>query len=1407
MMKSLTIQRTFFLLVLCAAVFLAECGQTEPWRTYRYDNARSGYTPENLNSDLHLQWSFQPAHAPKPAWPAPAAELPRMHEDNAFHAVIADQTVFFGSSITDRIMAIDAASGDVRWTFQTEGPVRFAPTYHQGRILAGADDGCVYCLNAADGALIWKYRPGLSLEKVLGNGRMISMWPIRTNVLVDRETAYFAAGVFPYEGLYVCALDVKDGRLIWKNDTVGDYAHELEYGGISPHGYLLASDDILFVPSGRAMPAAFDRKDGEFLYYASPGAKRGGTWALLCEDNLIAGVDYSGTPHKVSYEASTGSRTGEVIASAPGLDMVVHEKHTYVLAKDGVLAIDRQAHIDGLQRITQLDNESKESSQQLNDWRKQRSSLNVEERKNLDRRIDQLTQRIYQIEEQKDRLKNAGLLWDYPGKGFQRLIVAGKTAYIGGEGLVVGVDAETGKETWRERIEGKAAGMAAGEGFLVVSSDAGPVYCFSESPKQRPKKIAAAIEDNSYDGAPDSALYRQAVEKILSECPARKGYCLVLDCGEGQLAYELAKRTEFQIIGLESDPQKRSAAQKKMLSAGLLGKRVVIEPWDIETLPDYFANLIVSDGMLIHGKTGASEEQRFRVLRPWGGVSLLSFHQDDVLSWKKIVRGALEGSGQWTHQYSDPQNTACSGDPYVDNPLGILWYGEPGPSGMVERHARAQSPVAMNGIVYMEGEEIITAVDAYNGTLLWKRSIPGAVRVKTKADSGNLVITENGLYVAAFDKCHRLDPETGETIRVYTMPVSEDGSPRRWGYLSVIGGILYGSTAESMIEEYGDILDILLLNGQWRDLEDIPNEKKERYLYYRSQYPDAQDFILASQRDGALYKTMTSFGPGGEFMQKNAVTEGLMTSDKIFAVDIDTGRFLWIHDGKGIANISISIGGGKIFLADHAVSEQQKQTAMDERLAMKQAGIYKERDGIKKELAERRKQINDSPDINPRTRSMIEYVITSLETEMFQEEHPEGKLTYDDADIRLVTALDAKTGRRLWEKPVELTGCCGDRMGSAFAKGMLFFFGNHGNHDAWRFSYGGLKWRRITALDADTGSIVWSRPLNYRTRPVIVGDQIILEPQACNLFTGELITRKHPITGEDVPWEFLRPGHTCGITAASANGLFYRSACTAFYDLEEDDGVVLFGGYRPGCAISVIPACGVLLSQEAAAGCTCSYPIRCSFAMMRKPDREKPWTVYVTPGELKPVRHLAVNFGAAADRKDDRNVVWFSYPNPKTDRFNHFPNYGVKFDLGETIQEGLGYYCRDYKNMEKTDKPWLYASGCLGLLRCSIPLLDESMENRRYTVRMGFMPLDDDQVGQRVFDIKLQDKIVAENIDLKKMASPEENAVIQEFRNVDVSQDLVIEFVPKHADARPENAALINWIEIMANDAFLSMKP
>lgn len=1386
---------TIFLLVFT----FPAVGSSDNWPTYRCDIARSGFTMENLPPELFLQWIDSPSHPPKPCWPMPAAELPRMHVDNAYHAAIAEGMVFMGSSVTNEIYALDLSSGDFRWTFYTQGPVRFAPFVSEGRVYTGSDDGYVYCLAAKDGALLWKYRAGPSEEKVIGNGRMISLWPIRTGVLVDRGVAFFTAGVFPYEGLYVCALNAEDGSVVWKNDTIGDFAHELQYGGISPHGYLLASAEALYVPSGRSMPAAFDRATGKFLFYASPGAKRGGVWALLDQDRLISGVDLSGTPHKVSYDAKTGERLNDMFASVPGIDMVVTSDFAYVITRDGVTAIDRQRFSDARKKLDELTTTQKELISQLTDLRAKPKSADTEADRSLSGRIDEIVTKISQTGDEMKRLQREGFLWNYPAVDLCSLIVAGNTVIVGGDKIVIGLDSRTGKEHWRNPIQGNAAGLAVADNRLVVSSDAGPVYCFGGNKIDQDATIEPKQDANPYPKDELTDRYQKAAEKILAASQCQKGYCLVLDAGDGRLAYELAKRTHLKIIGLEKDPAKLERARRCLTNAGLFGDRIVVEPWDLSSLPDYFANLIVSDGMLIGGETQSTVEERSRVLRPWGGVSLLGSFRNGEVSWVQSVRGELAGAGNWTQQYGDPENTACSNDRLVDGPLGVLWYGEPGPIGMVERHAEAHSPVCMNGRVFMEGEDCITAVDAFNGTLLWKRDIEGAVRVKIKADSGNLVVDESGLYVAADDDCFRLDPATGKTIRVYHLPQSSDATPRRWGYISVVNGILYGSSATPMKENYGDLLEQCLRNGQWKNIEDVSDDYIGRYQQYKNLYPDPQDFIHATERDGTLYRAMSLFGSGGEFIQKNAVTDSMMTSDQIFAIDVATGNNLWMYDGKKISNITIALGDGKIFFADKFITKEQRDRAIEDRRDRIGKGVYKVREGILAELEDVKKKLNDKSLENDATlnRTLV-YLAASLEAELFEEENPQGSMSYDEADVRMVVALDSRTGEQRWTKSVDLTGCCGDRMGSAYAKGMLFFYGNYGNHDAWRFINGGMQWRRITALSAGSGDMVWSRPLNYRTRPVIVGDKIILEPRACSLQTGETILRTHPITGEQVPWEFLRPGHTCGITAASANGLFYRSACAAFYDLEEDRGISLFGAYRPGCAISMIPASGVLLSQEAAAGCTCSYPVRCTLAMKRKPDRQQPWTIFVTPGSLKPVKHLAINLGAVADMKDDEGTVWFGYPNPKTDLYNHFPNYGVKFNLSENLEGGAGFFCRDYKGvtLQGTDKPWLYTSGCSGLLKCRIPLIDnQSQEELDYTVRLGFRPMADDREGQRVFAIKLQDRIVEDDVDIKQLAGTPDKVILKEFKHIGVLTDLNLELVPQSHES--DRAPIVNCIEVI----------
>ena len=87
-----------------------------------------------------------------------------------------------------------------------------APTVQDGKVYVGSDDGTVYCLNATNAALVWKYTPaGTTNYLVANDGNFISPYAIRSSVAVDQGVAYFTAGFFPHEGVSLCAVDAATG--------------------------------------------------------------------------------------------------------------------------------------------------------------------------------------------------------------------------------------------------------------------------------------------------------------------------------------------------------------------------------------------------------------------------------------------------------------------------------------------------------------------------------------------------------------------------------------------------------------------------------------------------------------------------------------------------------------------------------------------------------------------------------------------------------------------------------------------------------------------------------------------------------------------------------------------------------------------------------------------------------------------------------------------------------------------------------------------------------------------------------------------------------------------------------------------------------------------------------------------
>ena len=523
------------------------------WPTYRHDAARSGYTTEALPTGLSLAWSFHASHPPQPAWPRSA----RLTYDRAFQPVVADGLVCFGSSVDGQVHALDATRGTVRWSFTTDAPIRFAPAFWNGRFYIASDDGHLYCLDARTGRLRWKKRGGPNDELILGNDRMISRWPARGGPVVVEGVVCFAAGIWPSDGIFLYALDAISGEVRWLNDAAdqiymgqphgGAFAHS----GISPQGYLAATTDRLFVPNGRAVPAAFRRADGKFEYFhlQSNGQRGGGTTVISDRFFINDGL---------AFDQKTGTTARRV-------------------DRGGTVALP-----EGLLQVT-----PKEIIQYR--WT-DRDRVNRRGKSEVVRDLQQIL-----------RFAHRG------STPAVEVIVARDEAVLGADSQVRRIRLPASNEVWTARVEGTAYGLAVAEGQLYVSTDQGILYCFADSARRaqevRPRWSSAPYGNNE--------LARRAAGEIIARTGITNGFCLDLGCGDGALAYELARQTGLRILAVDADPAQVSIARARLGEAGLYGSRVTVLPRDPAKtgLPVYFANLVVSGRSVSAGESAVPREE------------------------------------------------------------------------------------------------------------------------------------------------------------------------------------------------------------------------------------------------------------------------------------------------------------------------------------------------------------------------------------------------------------------------------------------------------------------------------------------------------------------------------------------------------------------------------------------------------------------------------------------------------------------------------------------------------------------------------------------------------------------------------------------------------------------------------
>lgn len=856
------------------AALIPPPGRAADWPAHRYDAARSAASPEALPAELHPQW-VRKLPPLRPAWP----DQTMMRFDAAYAPVVAGKTLFVASPLADTVTAYHTETGAEKWRFTADGPVRFSPIAREDRLFFVSDDGHLYCLDAGSGKLVWKFRGGPADRHILGNGRLVSMWPARGGPVVADGTVYFAASIWPFMGVFVHALDARTGKVRWTNDGDGStymkQPHNADsFAAVAPQGNLVVSGDYLLVPGGRSVPACYDRHTGKLLHYLlAENSKSGGGSEVAAG----TGTFYNGG---VAFDLKTGKKLG-----AAGTHVVLDRDVLYAHGSSDLRALDL--------KTAQVKTEE------------------VVDRKGV---------------------KTNKVKWDVKQAGAAKLakveavIKAGSRLYAATPDEVCAIelplpadDKTAPTVSWRAAVAGKPANLLAADGRLFVVTLEGHLQCFG------PGKAEVKVHDIPAAPAPDAAgdFARAAVEAT----KVREGYAVVWGVGSGRLVSDLARLTDLRLVVVEPDANKVEAARRTLQDAGLYGDRVAVHHGDPLAfhLPPYLASLMVSEDPAAAGVTAdaACLKKLFEPLRPYGGVAYLGLpaaarkefarRVDEAgLAGAKVREveggvllsreGALPGAGNWTHEHADPANTRVSPDRLAKAPLGVLWFGGPSHDGILPRHGHGPQPQVIDGRLIIEGVDMLRCTDIYTGRLLWEAKLPGvgtfydntAHQPGANAAGTNYVSASDGVYVLHDRACLKLDPATGKELARFRFPADAGEEAPEWGYLNVAGDFLVGGTGpeEGLPEVKGRPAPA--------------SRSSSRRLAVLDRHTGAV-LWTADARDGFRHNTVCVGGgrvyavdrPSGEQLARlKRRGEAPKHPPRLVAFDLKTGREAWHTDAK-----------------------------------------------------------------------------------------------------------------------------------------------------------------------------------------------------------------------------------------------------------------------------------------------------------------------------------------------------------------------------------------------------------------------------------------------------------------------------------------------------------------------------
>lgn len=290
--------------------------------------------------------------------------------------------------------------------------------------------------------------------------------------------------------------------------------------------------------------------------------------------------------------------------------------------------------------------------------------------------------------------------------------------------------------------------------------------------------------------SPRSVVAGPSVDSVMELFETKRGVICLAGATDGNAAFvtDLARSGEWTVFVQTPDRASADAVRVIADRAGLLGSRVFVAAGGRRIhLADN-----VADAVVVPGDADFAEAEVLRVLRPQG----TGFVGD-----KTIVKPVPDGYDDWSHPFHGADNNPQSEDRFVRGRFRTQFIAAPKFSPMPEQTVIAGGRMykAMGHLSHKENQNenlnTLLCINAYNGTILWKRPLPEGFMIHRNT----MIATDDALYLGDHESCKVIDGGTGEVRYEITVPAEFTDGPA-WKWMGVRDGVLHALVGNSEVK-------------------------------------------------------------------------------------------------------------------------------------------------------------------------------------------------------------------------------------------------------------------------------------------------------------------------------------------------------------------------------------------------------------------------------------------------------------------------------------------------------------------------------------------------------------------------------------------------------------------------------